>query len=221
MEFKDWEPLYCEILRDFGWSREKDEEAARLLSRLLAGKTDNISTLKKKIEGKDVLVCGNALSLSNDLNRINVGNYVIISADGATSTLLEDGIVPDIIVTDLDGYIPDEIRANRKGSFMIVHAHGDNMDRLYEVRNMRNVIGTTQASPLENIYNFGGLSDGDRCVFLANEFGAASITLAGFDFHDEKVTDIKKKKLKWAHRLIGMIPGVINFEECKDQEKII
>lgn len=218
MEFKDWEPLYFEILRDFSWSREKDEEAAKLLSRLLAGKTDNVSTLKKKIEGKDVLVCGNALSLSNDLNRINVEKHVIISADGATSTLLEKGIVPDIIVTDLDGYIPDEIRANRKGSFLIVHAHGDNMDRLYEVRNMRNVMGTTQASPLENIHNFGGLSDGDRCVYMANEFGAASITLAGFDFDDEKVTDVKKKKLKWARRLIGLIPGVINFEGCKNQE---
>ncbi len=218
MEFKNWEPLYCEILRDFGWSREKDEEAAKLLSRLLSGKTDNVITLKKMIEGKDVLVCGKALSLSNDLNRINADDYLIISADGATSTLLEKGIVPDIIVTDLDGYIPDEIKANRNGALMVVHAHGDNLDRLYEVRNMRNVIGTTQASPLENIHNFGGLSDGDRCVFLANEFGAASITLAGFDFHDEKVTDIKKKKLKWARRLICMVPGVIDFEECRNQE---
>ena len=212
MEFKDWSPIYEEILRDFGWAKEKDQEAAKLLSRLLAGKSSNISILRKKIEGKDVLVCGNALTLSNDLDRITAGKYLVIAADGATSTLLENGIVPDIIVTDLDGYIPDEIKANRNGALMVVHAHGDNMNRLDDVRNMRGVIGTTQAKPLENVHNFGGLSDGDRCVFLANEFKANSITLAGFNFRDEKVTDIKKKKLKWARKLISMIPGVINFE---------
>ncbi len=220
MKFKDWSPIYEEILRDFGWTKEKDEEAARILSCLLAGKSSNTSILRNKIKGKDVLVCGNAITLSNDLDRITSDKYLIIAADGATSTLLEKGIVPDIIVTDLDGYIPDEIKANRNGAIMVVHAHGDNMNRLDKVRNMRGVIGTTQAEPLENIYHFGGLSDGDRCVFLAYEFSARSITLAGFNFMDEKVTDIKKKKLKWAHRLIGMIPGVINFEKCKDREKM-
>jgi uncharacterized Rossmann fold enzyme len=207
MEFKDWEPLYKEILQDFGWSREKDEEAAIQLSRLLAGKTSDLSILKKKLEGKDVLVCGNALTLSNDLDNINTERYLIIAADGATSILLEKGIVPDMIVTDLDGYIPDEIEANRKGALMVVHAHGDNIKRLEAVRDMKDVIGTTQAAPLANVYNFGGLSDGDRCVFLAHSFGARSITLAGFNFIDEKVTDIKKKKLKWARKLIGIIPG--------------
>ena len=116
-------------------------------------------------------------------------------------------------MTDLDGYIPDEIKANRNGALMVVHAHGDNMNRLDDVRNMRGVIGTTQAEPLENIHNFGGLSDGDRSVFLAHEFSPRSTTLAGFNFMDEKVTDVKKKKLKWARKLISMIPGVINFGE--------
>jgi uncharacterized Rossmann fold enzyme len=205
MEFEDWEPLYKEILQDFGWSREKDEEAAIQLSRLLAGKTSDLSILKKKLEGKDVLVCGNALTLSNDLDNINTERYLIIAADGATSTLLEKGIVPDMIVTDLDGYIPDEIEANSKGALMVVHAHGDNIKRLEAVRDMKDVIGTTQAAPLANVYNFGGLSDGDRCVFLAHSFGARSITLAGFNFIDEKVTDIKKKKLKWARKLITFL----------------
>ncbi|MDP2844765.1 MAG: DUF115 domain-containing protein [Candidatus Methanoperedens sp.] len=210
MEFKDWEPIYEEILRDFGWSREKDEEAAKLLSSLLAGKTSIVSILKKKLEGKDVLVCGNALSLSGDLDRITAEKYVIIAADGATSTLLEKGIIPDIVVTDLDGYLPDEIEAGRKGALMVVHAHGDNMKKLEAVKDMKYVIGTTQAAPLANVHNFGGLSDGDRCVFLAHAFGARSIALAGFDLRDEKVTEMKKKKLKWAKKLIGMVPGVID-----------
>ncbi|MDP3105137.1 MAG: DUF115 domain-containing protein [Candidatus Methanoperedens sp.] len=211
MDFKQWEPIYEEILRDFGWSREKDEESAMLLSRLLSRKASNVSLLKKKLEGKDVLVCGNALSLSSDLDSISADKYVIIAADGATSTLLEKGIVPGIIVTDLDGYLPDEIEAGRKGALMVVHAHGDNMKKLEAVENMRDVIGTTQAVPLRNVHNFGGLSDGDRCVFLAHAFGARSIALAGFDLMDEKVTEMKKKKLKWAKKLIGMIPGVIDL----------
>ena len=209
MEFKDWDPIYKEILQDFGWSREEDEKAAIQLSSLLSGKTSDLSILKKKLEGKDVLVCGNALTLSNELDKINTDRYIIIAADGATSTLLEKGIIPDIIVTDLDGYIPDEIEANRKGAIMVVHAHGDNMKRLGAVKEMKDVFGTTQAAPLANIYNFGGLSDGDRGVFLAHSFGARSITLAGFNFKDEKVTYTKKKKLKWALKLIGFMPGII------------
>lgn len=207
MHFEQWEPIYEQILRDFGWKRERDEEAARLLSSLLSGKTAELSILGDKIRGKDVLVCGNAPKLHHDLAKIDIKKYVIIVADGATSTLLKTGIVPDIIVTDLDGNIMDELEANRKGAIMVVHAHGDNMDKLPLVLRFKNVIGTTQSAPLINVHNFGGLSDGDRCVFLAQAFDARSITLAGFYFDDETVSETKKKKLKWAQKLIGMIVG--------------
>ncbi|MCZ7361768.1 MAG: hypothetical protein O8C58_00250, partial [Candidatus Methanoperedens sp.] len=83
------------------------------------------------------------------------------------------------------------------------------MDKLSVVDRLKDVIGTSQAVPLENIYDFGGFSDGDRCVFLAHSLGAKTITLAGFDLEDKNVTEIKKKKLKWAKKLIRMIPGVI------------
>src|SRR3989304_87267 len=209
MDFKHWEPIYEEILRDFGWRRERDEEAARLLSKLLSGRSNELNLVKKTIKGKDVLVCGNASTLSSDLDKFDMDEYVIIAADGATSTLLGKGIIPDSIVTDLDGNIPDEIEANKRGAIMVIHAHGDNMDKLSVVDRVKDVIGTTQAGPLENIYDFGGFSDGDRCVFLAHSLGAKSITLAGFDLEDKNVTEIKKKKLKWAKKLIRMIPGVI------------
>lgn len=211
MDFAQWEPIYKEILRDFGWQREKDEEAALLLSSVLKGRSNDPAILINKIKGKDILVCGKASTLSQDLDKIESTKYTIIAADGATSVLLQKGINPDIVVTDLDGNIPDEVEANRKGSLMVVHAHGDNMDKLDVVKKLKNVIGTTQSAPLSNVYNFGGLSDGDRCVFLANEFGARSITLAGFDFGDKNVGEIKKKKLKWARKLIKLIPGILNF----------
>ncbi|MCE8422997.1 MAG: DUF115 domain-containing protein [Candidatus Methanoperedens sp.] len=218
MDFREWEPIYMEILKDFGWQRRKDEESAKLLANLLHGKTIELEDIKEKINGKNIIVCGKADTLPDDLENIDRTEYIIIAADGATSTLLEKSIVPDIIVTDLDGYLPDEIIANRKGAIMVVHAHGDNMDKLSVVEKLNNVIGTTQSVPFDNINNFGGLSDGDRCVFLAHEFGAKSIKLAGFNLEDKNVTGIKKKKLKWAQKLIKMIPGVIRSIDKSEKD---
>ena len=73
---------------------------------------------------------------------------IFIAADGATSVLLKAGVVPEIIVTDLDGCMDDILRANQMGSIVVVHAHGDNQDLLREyVPQLRNVIGTTQTRP--------------------------------------------------------------------------
>ena len=43
-------------------------------------------------------------------------------------------------------------------------------------------MGTTQTKPIGKIHNFGGFTDGDRCVFLANHFKAKKIILLGMDF---------------------------------------
>ncbi|MEL4304971.1 6-hydroxymethylpterin diphosphokinase MptE-like protein [Methanococcoides sp. LMO-2] len=205
MDFKKWEPVYEKILEDFEFSREDDENSATLLSHLLVGPTTvDTSTLEELISGKDALVCGNAPKLEIDLKEVNIEDYVIIAADGATAHLMDNGIVPHIIVTDLDGDVEKEIEANQQGSIMVVHAHGDNTEKLLRyVPQFKNVIGTTQAEPFANIHNFGGFTDGDRCVFLAHEFNAKSITLVGFDFYDKNVTEMKEKKLKWAQRLLG------------------
>ncbi|MFP4655401.1 MAG: 6-hydroxymethylpterin diphosphokinase MptE-like protein [Methanohalobium sp.] len=208
MEFAVWGPIYQEILDDFEFNRKDDERSAIILSDLLSGlpNVDDISVLRRVIEGKDVLVCGNALTLADDLGAFVLENYIVIAADGATEVLMNIGIVPDIIVTDLDGNVEKEICANQKGSFMVVHAHGDNTDKLKKyVPRLNGVIGTTQSNPLYNVYNFGGFTDGDRSVYLAREFNAAYIELAGFDFDDNNVSEIKRKKLKWANWLINQV----------------
>ena len=70
-----------------------------------------------------------------------------MAADGATAILLRRGIVPDIIVTDLDGSFPDILKANREGSIAVVHAHGDNLDALDRyVPQLGSVIGTASAA---------------------------------------------------------------------------
>ncbi len=210
MKFEEWEPFYKLILKDMGFDRNADEWAALLLSKILENKRKKneilgIDILRRAIEGKDVLVCGKAPKLADEIKGVKPGKYVIIAADGATSILMRNGLIPDIIVTDLDGNMEDEAKA---GAIMVVHAHGDNMEALRkEVPKLKRVIGTTQSRPLENVYNFGGFTDGDRSVFLAKEMGARSMRLIGFDFRDENVTLLKKKKLVWAEKLIKMAIG--------------
>lgn len=207
MDFNEWEPIYESILKDMGFSRKGDEQAALILSAMLnSSNTTGIHKLQQLIEGKDILVCGNAPVLRDELEFVNAGGFVIIAADGAAAVLVDRDIIPKIIVTDLDGDVEKEIVANQRGCLMVVHAHADNIDKLeMYVPQLTKMIGSTQAKPLGNVYNFGGFSDGDRCVYLAKEFGAASITLIGFDFKDENVDPVKKKKLKWARLLIEKI----------------
>ena len=207
MNFMAWEPVYKEILKDFGFSREEDERAALILSNLLEQViSPGLDTLKEIISGKDVLVCGNAPTLAADLGRLDLERYVVIAADGATAVLMDAGRIPDVIVTDLDGEVEREIEASKNGSLVVVHAHGDNIDKLLKyVPQIQNLIGSTQAAPLQNIFNFGGFTDGDRAVYVAHEFDARTIKLAGFFFDDPVVSPFKMKKLKWARRLISSL----------------
>ncbi len=220
MRYSDWVPIYEEILKDFGFDRAKDDEAAKVASAIIAykGRTGE-KTVKQEVEelitGKRVIICGNAPCLEHDIREKEkefdvlhfYREYVVIAADGATSVLMRNAIIPDIVCTDLDGTIADIITANRLGAIIVVHAHGDNIEMLKKVLPAlnENVLCTTQSKPFHNVHNFGGFTDGDRCVFLAKEFGARSIELIGFDFEDTQVTTRKRKKLKWAKRLIGDI----------------
>jgi uncharacterized Rossmann fold enzyme len=210
MDFAAWEPIYEQILEDFGFDRAGDEEAALFLSRMLTEKnTASLSELKSVISGKPVLACGNAPKLRKELSEIDLSAFVIIAADGAAAVLMDIGRVPEAICTDLDGNseadIEKEILACEQGSIVLIHAHGDNIDKLEKyVPCFKRFIATTQAKPFDNVYNFGGFSDGDRCFFIAREFGAKKIKLAGFDFEDPDVNPIKKKKLKWAKKLMGI-----------------
>jgi len=203
MEFSEWEPLYTQILADFGFDRSEDVASARILADLLRGRTGALADLRGIISGQDVAVCGNAPSLASEIDSI-IPDQIVIAADGATTVLLANRIIPDVIVTDLDGTIEDIISASEKGSFVVVHAHGDNIPAVRSVvpRLPGRVLGTTQSEPFDDIHNFGGFSDGDRCVFLAKASGAVSVALFGFDYDDPAVNDVKKKKLGWAKRLI-------------------
>lgn len=205
VDYNTWEPLYLQILEDFGISLERDEEAAEHLADLLAGRKTAFHDLCLLVRGNPVAICGNAPHLAAELDDRGSIDSAILAADGAVSVLLERNIVPGAVVTDLDGPFLDIQKANRMGALVVVHAHGDNLDALTSyVPRLERMVGTCQCRPTPGLFNFGGFTDGDRCVFLAKDLGAAKISLLGFDFQDESVTARKKKKLGWAKKLIDL-----------------
>jgi uncharacterized Rossmann fold enzyme len=202
MQFKDWEPHYCEILEYFAFDRAADEEAARLLASLLP--RDNLLSLASLAYDKPVTVCGNAPCLKDELEKIN---GVVFAADAASDVLDAHGIYPDAVFTDLDGASDRLLELNKEGTIVVVHAHGDNTALLkhWVPQFTGPVVGTTQSTPLPHVHNFGGFSDGDRAVFTADELGAAGITLIGFDLDDTAVVPVKRGKLIWARKLLALI----------------
>ena len=182
MKLKGWEKKYTEILREFQYSRRKDTQSARILNSILKTKFP-LKKLEKKIKNRTVFVIGAGSSLNQSISLLKkYKNITKIVADGATKALIENKIKFDIVVTDLDGDQKFLKNASKENAIMIVHAHGDNIDKLYLASGFKYCIGTTEGKPFGNIHNFGGFTDGDRCVFLAKYFGAKKIILFGMDF---------------------------------------
>lgn len=200
MRYEDWEPFYDAIRDDFGYSRDADECSARLLERRLT--RFDLDRLDALLHGETVAVVGNAPTLKP--SRVPT-DAVVVAADAAAKRLAEAGVSADVAVTDLDG-APRYVAELSSEKTVAVHAHGDNRDALegwLPEFEMRNVVGTTQTCPFGVLHNFGGFTDGDRAVFLADEFGAAAIELYGFDF--DAATGEKRRKLRWARRLLRVL----------------
>lgn len=183
MRWELWRPWYDDIVRRLGLNRRSDLQAAEKLNTLLP--QPNIPGLKNIIQGHDCVVFGAGPSLDTDLaslERANFLNSVLIAADGATSAVIKHHN-PDIVVTDLDGEVEPQLAAWHRGAWLIVHGHGDNLERVEQVvPNLRErVIGTIQTRAFGKLFNFGGFTDGDRAAFMAHELGAGKIYLAGMD----------------------------------------
>lgn len=206
---RGWNTKYTDIVREFGYKKRDDLKAAAILNSIIT-KQFPMSRLEKMINGRPVFVIGSGPSLRSALSHIKRYDTIKICADTALDALVMNKIKPDIIVTDLDGNL-DLIKKYSKTSTIIVHAHGDNITKLETVKNFQNCIGTTQTREIGKISNFGGFTDGDRCVFLASKFGASKIFLFGMDFgpkigvysHTKKSEkNTKLKKLQYAKMLL-------------------
>jgi len=205
MTIHGWKTRFTEIRKEFGYSENDDYISAKKLNSLLKKKFSK-KELQNIIEKKTVFIIGAGPSLSKSLTHIKkCKNVTKIVADGAVRALLEKSIKPDILVTDLDGDLDSIKKIGQTKIPIIVHAHGDNYDKIEIVKELSNVVGSTQTKKFGKMENFGGFTDGDRCMFLAEYFNASKIVLIGMDFGQEigkyskhKIINrrIKLKKLK-------------------------
>ncbi|MDC1103927.1 DUF115 domain-containing protein [Nitrosopumilus sp.] len=218
MMISGWEKRYFSILKELNYSEKKDKESAAILDSILK-KTDTIEKIREIIQGKTVFVIGSGPSLSIAIPKLKkLKKSIKIAADSSLKPLIDNGIIPDIIVTDLDG---NEDAITKTKSIFVIHAHGDNIEKLQMVKKIKNCIGTTQTNPFNKIQNFGGFTDGDRGVFLASHFDAKKIILFGMDFGNQvgkfsntKRSDreIKLKKLEIGKDLLIWLSTITKSE---------
>jgi len=216
-----WEKRYFSILKEMNYSEKKDKESALILDSILK-KTDSIEKVKEIIQGNTVFVIGSGPSLSIAIPKLKkLKKSIKIAADSSLEPLIDNGIIPDIIVTDLDGNEDTIKKISKTKSIFVIHAHGDNIEKLQMVKKMKNCVGTTQTNPFNKIQNFGGFTDGDRGVFLASYFDAKKIILFGMDFGNQigkfsntKKSDreIKLKKLKIGKNLLIWLSTITKSE---------
>ena len=214
MRWDDWCPKYYDIVKRLNLDSTADKKATALLTELLESIDPHplLNRLSETITGRDVIVCGAGPSLKRHL-RSFIGSsshrdYVIVAADGAVSVILELGLYCDIVVTDLDGNMEHLMKAKDNGALLIVHAHGDNIERVkMAVPSLGEVLGSTQVEPTDRAFLWGGFTDGDRACHVACEYSPRRIVLVGMDFgttvgkwskpdHENHFPASERKKIK-------------------------
>ena len=221
MTIRGWKTRYREIRGMFGYKESDDIASAKKLNSIIEKKFPS-SNFKKEIFGKTVFVIGAGPSLDSAIAVMKkYENVTKIVADGAVQALIKHKIRPDILVTDLDGDIKSIKKIARTSIPIIVHAHGDNKEQLDIVNKFKNKTGTTQTEKFGRLENFGGFTDGDRCVFLAENFKAEKIILFGMDFgntigryskHVIKDPSLKLKKMVYGKKLLEWLATKSNSE---------
>ena len=191
MLYKNWITYYKKIAQDLDLPFKQEKIAAEKFNNILREKKLNLvheKKLKYLLKDKEIVVFGSGPSLEKTIIEYNgfIKEKIKISADGATTALLENNIHPDITVTDLDGKISDLVKANQTGCVTLIHAHGDNRNKIIDstLKFKGEIMGTIQIDPskYKNLHNYGGFTDGDRAIFLSEHFNAKKIYLTGFDF---------------------------------------
>ena len=212
MTILGWRKKYSDILKEFKYDEKKDKESAIILDSILE-KSNTNEKIISLIKGKTVLVIGSGPSLSTAILKLKKYKKTVkIAADSAIKPLVENGIIPDIIVTDLDGDENTLEKIGKTKSIFVVHAHGDNIEKLELVKKFKNCIGTSQSTPFNKIQNFGGFTDGDRGVFLASHYEAKKIILFGMDFGKRIGKFSKTKKSERKVKLMKLKKGEFLLE---------
>lgn len=225
--FADWWNIYLDIVAKLGIDTMWDRIATLIAYSIAKSFEPPLDLIRSTIMGRRVVVFGAGPNLEKHLrivkNSTLWGKSVFIAADGATKALVKQGLIPHIIVTDLDGDITYIKIAVDQGSIPVVHVHGDNVDIAknflnYLVRHGKKFVVSTQVEPMYPVINFGGFTDGDRAVAIALVFRAREILLAGMDFGDvvgeyskpwltrpQPASPKKKTKLEIAYKIVSLL----------------
>ncbi|MFX1251848.1 MAG: 6-hydroxymethylpterin diphosphokinase MptE-like protein [Promethearchaeota archaeon] len=221
---KNWYPWIVNFL---SLSSEKDISAIDKFTKLIQKEPNrSLSDLNNLINGRPVIIFGCGPSLEEDLHiflekKQLFENAVLITADGATRPLLDNGLLPDVIVTDADGDHESIVAANKRKSIVICHLHGDNQQALLTLvpRLIPSLtIFSVQTKPIGYFHNFLGFTDGDRAAFLATRFRCLGICLLGFDLGKyvgkyskpnlkapQRASSFKRRKLIIARELLSWL----------------
>lgn len=191
LDWTEWQPFYLDIVNRLDLNPKEDAKATIILDSMLREVNPKplLEDLRERIENKLVVVCGAGPSLDKHLQKFLSSdlreNAVFIAADGAASALKEFGYKCQIIATDLDGNLKDILDLVENGAIPIVHAHGDNIERMEKfVSNLDCVIGSTQVKPTKHVFLWGGFTDGDRACYIASHYNPNRILMMGMDFGD-------------------------------------
>lgn len=185
MEWSEWRPIYEEAMNVLGLSVERDEEAAEVLSSLLADRALTLSELRIRLGGGAAIVFGEGELLRDNLEGFLearlLGYMAIVAVDGAVETLLERGITPHIVVTRLERGWEALMEASRREAVLVVQAHGGNLEKIRE--NLSKLpgplLGVTRAKPVGAVYSLGGFTSLDSALYLLEALGFDTIALAG------------------------------------------
>lgn len=208
----DWFLTYDEICKDLKINCLDDDISALYLSKFKS-KSNFLWKRLHNLNGRSFIVIGNSPDVTpEDFVNAYEKNEVMVVGDSAIR-LIPKEIVPEIIVSDLDGSIPDIVLRVNEGSILFVHSHGDNMDKIKE--NIQRFEGfyipTRQGRRPESMFNPCGFTDGDRAVMIARYLGAKRIRLFGFSYeraYEKGNTILKMKKLQFARKIIESIQDV-------------
>ncbi|MHA1146955.1 MAG: 6-hydroxymethylpterin diphosphokinase MptE-like protein [Promethearchaeota archaeon] len=236
-ESKKW---YLKIINEFKFDPEKDLKARDYLNSILKKKSGDwelnhtLSSFKELLQKKTSIFiygCGPSLEITvstllDSFGKSFFNKIINLAADGAAVYLLEKHIPIDATFSDLDGITKAEFEASK---FMIVHAHGDNIEKLKEfsddIITKDNIICTTQVESSGDVINTGGFTDGDRVLFFIRTLlqHDHNIYLIGMDFKDKigkfsklefdtnmESSPIKRKKLDCAIKLVNWFQTLID-----------
>ena len=214
MEVHRWLSLYDMIRNDFGFDRWRDEAAASMLDSMLSGKRDGFELLCRLFRGNTVYVAAPGPKLREELERHRtlLERSVTVAADAALNIMVEAGMEPQAVFTDLDGA---GLLLHRFTGLQVIHAHGDNMDLLASLVPgvEAPVVGTVQVYPRGRTRVLGGFTDGDRAVSAACMLGARKVVLVGWDLRGDRFFKpgqrvdplVKARKLSWAGRILELL----------------